>query len=190
MIVRFTLGKKTLDLVVADITTLEVDAIVNAANAQLDGGGGVDGAIHRAAGPSVMEECRRIGGCPTGSAAPTTAGALKARWIFHAVGPIWQGGTAGEAQHLRAAYQACLDHADLKRCRTLAFPALSTGVYAYPMRQAADVALATIVTHLKGRTQVERVIFALFDEKAHAVFAEALTALAAARGFPPPANLD
>lgn len=125
-----------------DITREDVDAIVNAANTGLRGGGGVDGAIHRAAGPSVMEECRRIGGCPTGSAVMTGAGRLKARKIIHAVGPVWHGGGRGEAELLRSAYEDCFLLARKHGMRSIAFPAISTGVYGYPIEDATKIAIA------------------------------------------------
>jgi O-acetyl-ADP-ribose deacetylase (regulator of RNase III) len=184
---QVAVGKRTLELVCGDITKVQADAIGNAANAALAGGGGVDGAIHRSAGPSVMEECRRIGSCATGSAAPTRAGNLKASWIFHAVGPVWRGGGAGESGLLAGAYQACLDLSDLKRCRSLALPAISTGVYGYPMEAAADVALSTVLTHLGGRTQLDRVTFVLFDRAAYDTFGSVLSRLAGTPGTAPPA---
>jgi O-acetyl-ADP-ribose deacetylase (regulator of RNase III) len=185
--VKLAIGKRTLELKQGDITQETADAIGNAANAQLAGGGGVDGAIHRAAGPSLMDECRKVGGCPTGAAAATSAGNLKARFVFHAVGPVYHGGTHGEREQLKGAYQACLDLCDLHRCRSIALPAISTGIYGYPMEEAADVALSTAAAHLGGRTQLDRVTFVLFDRPAFDVFAATLTRLAERKKLPPPA---
>ena len=183
---KLAIKKKTLELAQGDITEFTADAIGNAANAQLAGGGGVDGAIHRAAGPTVMEECRRIGSCPTGNTVATGAGNLKARWVMHAVGPVYEGGTKGERNLLKGAYQTTLDLCDLHRCHSLALPAISTGVYGYPMEEAAEVALSTVALHLGGRTQLERVTFVLFDRAAYDTFAAALVRLAEKKKLPPP----
>ena len=142
-----------LKLVTGDITRQHVDAIVNAANAGLVGGGGVDGAIHRAGGPAIMAECDRIreehDGCPTGSAVATTAGKLPARAVIHAVGPRWRGGKHGEARLLASAYRSSLELAASLGCRTVAFPSISTGAYGYPVKQAAEIALGTIMAVLR-----------------------------------------
>ena len=163
-----------------DITRHVADAIVNAANSTLLGGGGVDGAIHAAGGPSILEECRRIGGCPTGEARITTAGRLPARYVIHAVGPVWQGGNRGEPEKLASAYRWCLRLADEHALRSIAFPSISTGAYRYPIEQAARLALQTVRDHLQGQTSLERVTFVLFGRQAHDVYAEALAEIAAA----------
>ncbi len=168
------IGPTTLELVEGDITAQVVDAVVNAANSGLRGGGGVDGAIHRAGGPDIMAECRQIGGCPTGSAVITTGGRLPARYVIHAVGPIWYGGAHREPELLASAYLSSLQIAEQRQLRTLAFPSLSTGAYGYPIRAAAEVALHTIIDHVKGGTRLDRVIIVLFGRSAYQVYAETL----------------
>ena len=152
-----------IECIQGDITKVEVDAIVNAANAHLAGGGGVDGAIHAAGGPSIMEECRAIGGCPTGSAVATGAGNLKAKWIFHAVGPRYKGRTK-DVEQLASCHLKCLDLALKKGCRSIAFPAISTGVYGYPMAQASVISVGTVRGWLENHPEeIDRVLFVLFD---------------------------
>lgn len=147
-----------------DITTLEVDAIVNAANTSLLGGGGVDGAIHRAAGPGLLAECRRIGGCPTGEARMTDGHDLPARHVIHTVGPVWQGGDAGEAELLAACYRNSLALAQQAGCTSVAFPAISCGVYGYPHDQAVGIAVATTRQWLRDHDHsLQTVVFACFD---------------------------
>lgn len=166
----------TLDLIQADITTLDVDAIVNAANNSLLGGGGVDGAIHRAAGPQLLAECRTLGGCKTGEAKITRGYRLKARHVIHTVGPIYSG-TPRDAELLSAAVRNSLRLADAQRLASIAFPAISTGVYGYPMPEAAHVMLSTIIAYLNGDTHLERVFVCLYDRRALSVFDETLTQL-------------
>lgn len=164
-------------LLAGDITEVSVDAVVNAANSALAGGGGVDGAIHRAAGPSVMAELReRYDGCPTGSAVITGAGQLPARHVIHAVGPVWRGGHEGEARLLASAYQASLDHAHEAGARSVSFPAISCGVYGYPLDEAATVALAAVREWLSTHPEHEiaDIIFVLRGEPVMAAFRGAL----------------
>jgi O-acetyl-ADP-ribose deacetylase (regulator of RNase III) len=165
------------ELVQGDITQQAVDAIVNAANSGLRGGGGVDGAIHRAGGPAIMEECRRIGGCPTGSAVITTAGNLAARHVVHAVGPRWAGGNQGEAQLLAGAYRTSLEVAAKNGDRSIAFPSISTGAYGYPICEAAGVAIQAVLGFLRqnpGRFELVR--FVLFSPRDYAVYQQGLEA--------------
>jgi O-acetyl-ADP-ribose deacetylase (regulator of RNase III) len=172
-------GGKTLELKQGDVTLEEVDAVVNAANSRLAGGGGVDGAIHRRGGPSIMAETDRKypSGCPTGSAVITSAGNLKAKHVIHAVGPFWNGGRAGEAELLRSAYHKSLELAAENDCQSIAFPSLSTGAYRYPIDQASRIALKTTIEFLKTHDQPQLVRFVLFDEGAYGAFAAALEEL-------------
>lgn len=160
-----------------DITTLEVDAIVNAANPQLAPGGGVCGAIHRAAGPRLAEACARIGGCPTGEARMTDGFDLAADKVIHAVGPVWSGGDAGEAEQLAACYRNSLELARGAKLRSIAFPAISTGVYGFPLEPAVRIAVETVRDWLAATPDaggIERVIFCLFDAKAERAYRDAL----------------
>jgi O-acetyl-ADP-ribose deacetylase len=161
-----------LELVAGDITTVAVDAIVNAANSGLRGGGGVDGAIHRAGGPAIMKECRRIGGCPTGDARATGAGNLPARFVIHAVGPMWRGGGSGEAELLASAHRRSIEVADELGCESVAFPAISTGIYGYPVERAAEVALTAALAAAEASTHVRRLVFVLFSARDLAVFTQ------------------
>jgi O-acetyl-ADP-ribose deacetylase len=164
----------SLELTQADITTLDVEAIVNAANNSLLGGGGVDGAIHRAAGPQLLAECRTLNGCATGEAKITGGYRLKARHVIHTVGPIYSG-TPRDAELLAAAVRNSLRLADEHHLASIAFPAISTGVYGYPMDEAAHVILSTIIAYLSGDTQLARVIVCLYDHRAFDVFEAVLT---------------
>ncbi|MCP4249973.1 MAG: O-acetyl-ADP-ribose deacetylase [bacterium] len=167
-----------IELVKGDITTQQVDAIVNAANNALLGGGGVDGAIHRAAGPELLAECRTLGGCPTGSARITAGYALPARHVIHTVGPVWNGGQEDEPELLASCYRSALELAIEHDCASVAFPAISCGVYGYPLAEAADVALSTVLDFLNETRQPQRVIFVLFGQATFATFSKARTKLA------------
>ena len=151
---------------VVDITTLDVDAIVNAANQQLLPGGGVCGAIHRAAGPALARACTDLAPCPTGEARLTPGFGLKARFVIHAVGPVWGGGAAGEAELLASAYRSSMRLAREHHVRSIAFPAISTGIYGYPLQPATDVAVTTVSNALQADPTIERVIFACFSPEA------------------------
>src|SRR5258706_15446374 len=165
-----TVKSSRLDIVEGDITKLALDAIVNAANTSLLGGGGVDGAIHRAAGPQLLAECRTLGGCATGGAKLTAGHNLKAKWIAHAVGPVWHGGTQDEDALLAGCYRTALELARGKAARAIAFPAISTGVYRFPLERATRIAVATVIADLQANALPERVVFACFGAEAVAVY--------------------
>ena len=174
-------GNTRLELRQGDITRVAADAIVNAANSALAGGGGVDGAIHRAGGPSIMAECRRIGGCPTGSAVITGAGRLPAKHVIHAVAPIYRR-RPEDAVLLRSAYATSLQLADSVGAQSIALPSLGTGVYGYPVAEAAPIALGAVADHVRAGTGLTQVIFVLFSADTLAVFARALADLRGAIG--------
>jgi len=163
-----------LEVVRGDITTMHVDAIVNAANSSLLGGGGVDGAIHRAAGPQLVQECMALGGCPTGQARITQGYRLPARWVIHTVGPVWRGGDHGEEGLLADCYRNSLSLAVAHDVRSIAFPAISTGVYGYPMDQAARVAIREVLSFLAHNKSLERVILVCYDARSLGVYHAAL----------------
>jgi len=162
-----------IELALGDITAEQVDAVVNAANSSLLGGGGVDGAIHRAGGPAILEECRLLGGCETGDAKATTGGMLPARYVIHTVGPVWRGGDRGEPELLASCHRRSLEVARELGARSVAFPAISCGVYGYPPEQAAPVALSMGREHGHG---LELIRFVLFDPRTYAAFDRALSA--------------
>lgn len=166
-------GKTKLSLISGDITEQDTDAVVNAANSELEGGSGVNGAIHAKGGPRIYEECRLVGGCATGDAVMTTGGNLKARYVIHAVGPVWRGGDEDEPELLASAYRRSLEIAARQRMRSISFPAISTGVYGYPLRLAAPVVLGTIIEFLKREPhELEEVRLVLHtrDDVAYTVF--------------------
>src|SRR5450755_472630 len=170
---------KTLQLVVGDITRVPADAIVNAANSALAGGGGVDGAIHRAGGPGIMRELdeirAKIGHCPTGSAVATGAGRLPAKYVFHAVGPVYRDGLHGEPDLLAGCYRKCLELAEERAVRVISFPAIGTGVYGYPLKEAAEIAIREVKAHLaKPETNIQQVIFVVFGKQAYEAYAAAI----------------
>jgi O-acetyl-ADP-ribose deacetylase (regulator of RNase III) len=178
---KVALKTAVVELVEGDITQQHVDAIVNAANSRLAGGGGVDGAIHRRGGPGIMQETDRRypDGCPTGSAVISDAGDLPAKYVIHAVGPVWQGGGGGEAALLAAAHRRCLELAAEHRCKSIAFPAISTGIYGYPLDEASRVALQAVLDFTEDDTGILLIRFVLFSEAAYQAFASMLEQLTA-----------
>lgn len=165
-----------LQVIQGDITQLDVDAIVNAANNSLLGGGGVDGAIHRAAGPKLLEECRQLHGCQTGEAKITHGYNLKAKWVIHTVGPIWRGGNADEDALLAACYRNSLTLAAERGIESIAFPAISTGVYRFPLQRAVDIAVREVTSFLSRDTQLRHVYFVCYDERTYQAYREKLDA--------------
>ena len=179
-------NKTRVSMIQGDITKQAADAIVNAANSSLMGGGGVDGAIHRAGGPAILEECKRIvarqGRLPTGKAVMTTGGNLKARYVIHTVGPVWHGGSGNEAELLRSAYYECLKLATDNKLGSIAFPSISTGAYGYPVDEAARIAVSTVAMFLKEQaTSLGEVVFVLFDSRTYQSYCSALNAYLGAR---------
>lgn len=154
-----------IQLIKGDITHLQVDSIVNAANTSLLGGGGVDGAIHRAAGKELLAECRTLGGCATGDAKITKGYNLPAKFVIHTVGPVWRGGNSGEPEKLASCYQKSLELAVQFEIKTIAFPNISTGVYGYPKNLAAEIAISTIRNFMESHSEIEQVIFCVFDDE-------------------------
>jgi O-acetyl-ADP-ribose deacetylase (regulator of RNase III) len=169
---KSTFNQTIIELVTGDITGEETDAIVNAANSRLAGGAGVDGAIHRAGGPAIMNECRKIGGCPTGQAVITTGGNLKARYVIHTVGPVYRNGTQNEERMLVSAYQNSLKLACRKGLQSISFPAISCGVYGYPIHEAAHLALNTCIEFARENTGIQLIRHVLFDQRIYDVFAQ------------------
>lgn len=166
-----------MEIVQGDITKQHVDAIVNAANTSLLGGGGVDGAIHRAAGPQLLDECRTLGGCPTGQAKITAGYHLPAKFVIHTVGPVWRGGGAGEADLLASCYRSSLELAEKHKCKTVAFPAISCGAYGYPLAEAARVSLAVVRDFLSDHSTPAMVRWVMFDPAAYEVWVAASASL-------------
>jgi len=166
-----------IEVVLGDITNMEVDAIVNAANNTLLGGGGVDGAIHRAAGPELLEECRKLNGCETGKAKITKGYRLPAKYVIHTVGPIWRGGNANEDKLLASCYRSSLQLAVENNIKTIAFPSISTGAYRFPVKRAAEIAIREIGRFLLSNESIERVFMVCFDEKTMEAYSEALSKL-------------
>jgi O-acetyl-ADP-ribose deacetylase len=177
-------GAATLELVEGDITRQDTDAVVNAANAALRPGGGVDGAIHRAGGPAIEAACRKHGGCPTGEARVTTGGNLKARYVIHTVGPVYRDGTQREPELLASCYRESLKLASAQGIKSLAFPSISTGVYGYPLEDAARIALKTVTGYLAQHPEIERVRLVLFGRAAYEVYARSLEELSTTRTTP------
>jgi O-acetyl-ADP-ribose deacetylase (regulator of RNase III) len=163
------MDKSSIQILQGDITKVKVDAIVNAANSSLLGGGGVDGAIHRAGGPAILEECRKIvakqGGCKTGEAVITSAGNLPAKYVIHTVGPVWNGGHKNEEEKLVSCYHKSLELAIRYNCKSIAFPNISTGIYGYPKPAAAQIALTTAIDFLKHHNEIPQILFICFDEE-------------------------
>ena len=182
----FTVNKATLSIIQGDITRQATDAIVNAANSGLMGGGGVDGAIHRAGGPAILEECRKIvarqGSLPAGQAVITTAGNMKSRHVIHTVGPIWHGGSQGEAETLASAYRESLELASANNLASISFPSISTGAYGYPVDKAARIALKTVVDYLSKPTSIKEVVFVLFDTRTFEAYADAFRDIRGEKG--------
>jgi len=186
---KVTINQVKLRIIQGDITRQGTDAIVNAANPSLMGGGGVDGAIHRAGGPAILDECKQIvarqGRLPPGKAVITTGGNLKAKYVIHTVGPIWHGGNKGEPELLASAYKESLKLAAENNLNSIAFPSISTGAYGYPVNQASKLAINTVITFLShSTTSLREVVFVLFDSQTFGAYASALTDIGEERGLP------
>jgi len=166
--------KDRIEIIQGDITKLQVDAIVNAANKSLLGGGGVDGAIHRAAGPGLVKECRKLNGCETGNAKITGGYNLPASFVIHAVGPVWQDGKKNEEKLLASCYQKSLEIAAEKHLKSIAFPNISTGIYGFPKEKAAGIAISTVTSFLNQNPKIKKVIFAIFDEENYEIYQDLL----------------
>lgn len=166
-----------IEIIRGDITLLKTDAIVNAANTSLQGGGGVDGAIHRAAGKELYDECRKLNGCPTGGAVLTKGYNLPAPFVIHAVGPVWHGGNSNEEALLASAYHSVLNIAVEQKLASLSFPNISTGIYGYPKQEAAEIAILTVINHLDNHQWPQKVIFACYDEENYQIYRNILTGL-------------
>ncbi len=177
---EIVINNSTLSLEEGDITQQDTDAIVNAANTGLRGGGGVDGAIHRAGGPRILEACIKIGRCNTGDAVITTGGNLKARYVIHTVGPVYRDGNRGESELLKNAYTNSLKTASANGIRSIAFPSISTGAYRYPLEEAADIALTCSIDYLKGHNDIEIIRFVLFSQRIYNVYETCLEKLSRA----------
>jgi O-acetyl-ADP-ribose deacetylase (regulator of RNase III) len=175
---RVKIGTTTLSLSIGDITREDTDAVVNAANSALAGGGGVDGAIHAAGGPKIMEECRKIGGCPTGSAVITTGGNLKAKYVIHTVGPVYRDGGRRDSELLASAYKSSLELAVRNGIGSLSFPSISTGAYGYPLNDAARIAVATVANFLRTDNRLSLVRFVLFSDRAFEAYKAELEKIA------------
>ena len=168
------INKSELELIQGDITGQDTDAIVNAANNSLLGGGGVDGAIHRAGGISILEECKKLEGCPTGEARVTTAGNMRSSYVIHTVGPVWQDGTQNEPGLLKDCYRHSMEIAEEHELSSISFPSISTGVYRFPIKHASEIALNTVADYLKGSTCIRKTVFVLFSEKVLNIFEHTL----------------
>ena len=166
--------KNRIELILGDITTIDADAIVNAANTSLLGGGGVDGAIHRAAGPGLLEVCRLLGGCSTGEAKITKGFKLKAKYVIHTVGPVWHGNNSNETELLASCYRESLKLASEHKCKTTAFPNISTGIYHFPKKEAAEIAIHEVSEYLKSNLIPDKVIFVCFDNENYQIYSELL----------------
>ena len=170
LIITAILMNQKVRLLKGDITKLEIDAIVNAANQSLLGGGGVDGAIHKAAGPNLLEECKTLYGCGTGNAKITNGYNLPAKYVIHAVGPVWHGGISDESEKLASCYRRSIEVADENNVKSIAFPNISTGVYGYPKKEAAEIAIKTVVDSLNEHPGIEMVIFCAFDDENYKIY--------------------